>query len=244
MEIQCKKLTKVYNDNVVLDALDFCKSITTLAIIGPSGGGKSTLLRILGGLEDISDGDVCINGESIKVKDKQLQQYRKDVGFVFQNGGLFHHISAFQNITLPLIQVHGYTKERAREVATKLLARFGLLAHKDKLPSMLSGGQVQRVAIARAIASKPKFILFDEPTSALDPEYTNEVLGIINELKEEGMKFIIVTHEMGFAKNACDQVMFLSDGKVVDCLSSKDMFENNNNDIINKFLSTHKTWEL
>jgi polar amino acid transport system ATP-binding protein len=185
-------------------------------LIGPSGGGKSTLLRILGGLEHPDSGEVELDGERVVFTEEALLRHRRTVGTVFQAFNLFPHLTALQNITLPLEKVHGRTPAQAQETARQLLARFRLEAHAGKRPADLSGGQRQRVAIARALSSKPRLLLFDEPTSALDPEMTSEVLDTILELREEGLDFILVTHEMGFARRVADQVAFLADGRIVE----------------------------
>ena len=218
--------------------IDFSDEVRTMAIIGPSGGGKSTLLRILGGLLLPSSGEVWVDGRKIPTRENELQSYRKEIGFVFQHGGLFRHLSAVQNITLPLVQVHGVPQDEAYRQACELLSRFGLEQDKDKRPAELSGGQQQRVSIARAIAAKPKFLLLDEPTSALDPEYTAEVLDSIHELQNEGMQMIIVTHEMGFARTVSNKVIFMEDGVIVEQGSSKEFFENPKEERTKAFLRT------
>lgn len=185
--------------NQVLSDINFDDEITTLAIIGPSGGGKSTILRILAGLIKPTQGDISVIGSH--------------TGFVFQQNGLFKHWTGLQNITIPLEKVHGFTPSEAQHRAEELLDRFGLLQDAYKRPFSLSGGQRQRIAIARAVASRPELLFLDEPTSALDPEYTVEVLDMINELKAEGLNFIIVTHEMGFARRACEKTAFLAPHK-------------------------------
>jgi polar amino acid transport system ATP-binding protein len=211
MRIEIKNLCKTFDEKtMILQGISYQGDIKTLALIGQSGCGKSTLLRVLGGLIPASNGNVSLDGEAVA----DSPEYRKKIGFVFQQGGLFSHLSATQNITLPLIKAHGYSKEQAQARASGLLSRFGLTKEADKKPSQLSGGQKQRVSIARAIAPKPKILLLDEPTSALDPEYTTEVLNMIRELKDEHLSFMIATHEMGFAYHACDKVVFLNGGKI------------------------------
>lgn len=245
MKIKFEALSKNFEDNKeVLRSMDFDDDVHTLAIIGPSGGGKSTLLRILGGLIPASDGQLWVDDEEISQNESKLFQYRKQIGFVFQQGGLFHHMSALDNIVVPLIQVHAYSPEAAHKRANALLERFGLLADAHKKPSALSGGQQQRIAIARAIACKPKILLLDEPTSALDPEYTTEVLDIVNELKEEGMNFIIVTHEMGFARHACDKIAFLCEGTLMEYGLSEDLFTHPKSEQLQKFLSKLLEWKV
>lgn len=242
MNIKLNSLSKQFDQQVVLDHIDFDDDIHSLAIIGPSGGGKSTLLRILGGLIPPTSGEMLIGDQLIAFDQKSLQTYRKSIGFVFQQSGLFSHLSALKNITLPLEKVHGFTPDDARQRATLLLKRFGLSEEMNKRPAQLSGGQKQRVAIARAIAAKPKMLFLDEPTSALDPEYTGEVLDIINELKNEGIDFVIVTHEMGFARHACDKIAFLSDGQLMSYGDSQALFEHPDNAVLSQFLSKLLEW--
>ena len=211
-------------DNVLHD-LDYVDEITSLAMIGPSGGGKSTLLRIIGGLIVPTSGQVLIDGQPVGRDNKSLLAHRRGVGFVFQSKGLFHHLTGLRNITMPLVHVHGYTKAEAADIAMALLRRFHLEADADKYPHELSGGQQQRIAIARAIAPKPRLLLLDEPTSALDPELTGDVLNMIGELTAEGLHIILVTHEMAFAKNSCDKTLFLLGGRIVESGDSRPLFD-------------------
>lgn len=243
MKIEFHGLTKQYDkEHVVLKPMDFSDDIHTLAIIGPSGGGKSTLLRILGGLLLPTAGRVAVGGEELPFDENALQKYRQKLGFVFQQGGLFRHLSAMENIALPLEKVHGYTKQEARERADELLERFGLGMDGRKKPGALSGGQQQRVAIARAVAARPGLLLLDEPTSALDPEYTNEVLDVIHELKNEGMDFVIVTHEMGFARHACEKAVFLWEGALLEYGDSGELFGCPKTKELERFLGRVLEW--
>ena len=243
MKIEFHGLTKQYDqEHIVLKPMDFSDDIHTLAIIGPSGGGKSTLLRILGGLLLPTAGRVAVGGEELPTDESALQKYRQRLGFVFQQGGLFRHLSAIENIALPLEKVHGYTRQEAGRRAEELLERFGLGEDGRKKPGALSGGQQQRVAIARAVAAKPKLLLLDEPTSALDPEYTNEVLDVIDELKKEGMDFVIVTHEVGFARHACEKVAFLCEGSLLEYGDSASLFAHPKTHQLDRFLSRLLEW--
>ncbi len=245
MKIKIQELYKSFDSNtLVLENLNFQDEIHSLAIIGPSGGGKSTFLRILGGLLEPTKGKIWINHKEILFQEEELQEYRKTIGFVFQQNGLLNHMTSLENIAHPLREVHGYSKKEADKIATDLLIRFGLEEAIHKKPSALSGGQKQRVGIARAIAPKPQFLLFDEPTSALDPEYTIEVLNIINELKEEGIDFIIVTHEMGFARHACDKVAFLAENKLLEYGNSSEVFSNPKNEKLKTFLDKLLEWNV
>jgi len=241
MRIEIKNLFKSFDgEKMVLRDISYSGDVETLAVIGRSGCGKSTFLRILGGLIPATSGLVKLDGEEAC----DDEEYRKKTGFVFQQGGLFLHLSALENITLPLEKVHGLTKEKARERAFELLSRFGLTLEADKRPAQLSGGQKQRISIARAVAPKPKILLLDEPTSALDPEYTTEVLDMIRELKDEKLSFIIATHEMGFAYHACDKVIFMSEGSVLEAGKSEDVFTKPGTPELKEFLSKLLEWKV
>jgi polar amino acid transport system ATP-binding protein len=244
MRVSIEGLSREFDGVTVLRDVCFDDDVTTLAVIGPSGGGKSTLLRIIGGLLAPSSGKVTVDGQLITYEEKVLPAYRARLGFVFQHSGLFHHLDARENIALPLRTVHGYTSQDAEARADELLARFGLTAETGKRPAQLSGGQQQRIAIARAIAAKPKMLLLDEPTSALDPEYTNEVLDIIRDLKLEGTRFIVVTHEMGFARHACDKLAFLSDGRLLEYGESSRLFDAPQSQELQRFLSKLLEWRV
>lgn len=245
MRVEFQNLSKQYEDGpVILHPMDFADDVNTLAIIGPSGGGKSTLLRIIGGLIAPTTGRLWINGEEMEQNEASLQRHRKKIGFVFQQGGLFRHMNARDNISIPLEQVHGFNHADACSRAMELLERFGLKDDWRKKPAALSGGQKQRVAIARAIAAKPSLLLLDEPTSALDPEYTTEVLDVIRELKEDGLHFIIVTHEMGFARHACDKIAFLCEGSLMEYGESARLFAQPETRQLKQFLGKLLEWEL
>jgi len=196
----------------------------TLVIIGPSGGGKTTLLRLIAGLEIPDKGTIAIDGKQLDFNLDAMLRHRQCIGMVFQAYNLFPHLSALENITLPLEKVHGYNQAAAREHALNLLERFQLVAHAAKKPAELSGGQQQRVAIVRAIAIRPRFLLFDEPTSALDPEMTAEVLEVIEELRIEGRDLIMATHHMGFARQVSDYCLFVSNGVVAEAGPADDLF--------------------
>ncbi len=245
MIIELKKLSKSFDgQKEILREIDFSDEVTSLAVIGPSGGGKSTLLRILGGLIAPSSGSVTIDGEELKYDERSLLSYRRKVGFVFQQGGLFHHMTGRENIIKPLTEVHGLSRQEAAERAEELLRRFGLAEDGDKLPAALSGGQRQRIAIARAVAPNPKLLFLDEPTSALDPEYTSEVLDMISELSSGGMRFIIVTHEMGFARRACDKTAFLCEGSLMEYGPSETVFSHPQSQQLNRFLGRMFEWNM
>jgi polar amino acid transport system ATP-binding protein len=239
LKLKIFNLSKRFGAHQALEALSLAvEDAHSLVLIGPSGGGKTTLLRILAGLETPDSGNVELNGETIQFRESELLRYRRTVGVVFQAFNLFPHLTALENITLPLEKVHNLGTSQARESAFQLLRRFHLDAHADKKPAALSGGQRQRVAIARAVAIKPRVVLFDEPTSALDPEMTAEVLDMIEQLREEGTDLILVTHEMGFARVAADRVAFLSQGRVLEFGETKTVFDSPKTEQCARFLAT------
>lgn len=244
MRVQLNKLSQTFDGREVLHSIDFDDEIQTLAIIGPSGGGKSTLLRIIGGLLKPTSGSLAIDGMPVPSDEQALVAYRAGLGYVFQSGGLFHHLSAFENIALPLRVVHGQSHELAAARTAELLASLGLSNEGNKKPVELSGGMQQRIAIARAIASQPRLLLLDEPTSALDPEYTSEVLNLIQELKSQGMRFIVVTHELGFARHACEKLAFLYEGTIREYGKSEQLFQNPQTPELERFLSKLLEWRV
>jgi len=208
-----------------------------VAIIGPSGSGKSTLLRCINLLEQPTSGDILIEGEKINKKGVNINAVRQQMGMVFQHFNLFPHLSVLENITLAPVKLKIMDTTEAEKEADRLLEKVGLLDKKHASPVQLSGGQKQRIAIARALAMKPKIMLFDEPTSALDPEMVKEVLNVIKELAEEGMTMAIVTHEMGFAKEVADRILFMDEGRIIEEGSPRDIFENPTNERTKSFLS-------
>ena len=210
-----------------------------LALLGPSGGGKSTLLRVIAGLECPDEGSVTVDGELLPSEERSLRRYRRSIGVVFQAFNLFPHMTAMQNVAFPLTAVHGFGETGAKDRALEVMERLGLADHAGTNPSQLSGGQRQRVAIARALAPKPRFLLFDEPTSALDPEMTSEVLALIAELRESesGTPMLLVTHEMGFARKVADQVAFLAEGRVLEQGEAKEFFAQPRTEEAKRFLA-------
>jgi glutamate transport system ATP-binding protein len=208
-----------------------------VVVIGPSGGGKSTLCRTINRLETIDSGQISIDGTPLPEEGKGLARLRADVGMVFQSFNLFAHKTVLQNITMGPIKVRKMSKKKAEERARSLLDRVGVGDQADKYPAQLSGGQQQRVAIARALAMQPKLMLFDEPTSALDPEMINEVLDVMIELAKSGMTMIVITHEMGFARAAADRVVFVSDGEIVEESTPEEFFTNPQSHRAKDFLS-------
>jgi polar amino acid transport system ATP-binding protein len=227
MKLRLDGLSKSFSGKTVLDGIsaDFGEA-RAVVFIGPSGGGKSTLLRTIAGLEAPDSGTVSFDGGVVDYSsEEKLRAHRRRLGVVFQAFNLFPHLTALGNITLALEKVHGQTPSQAHETAMGTLRRFRLDEHAGKKPAELSGGQKQRVAIARAIAAQPRLLLLDEPTSALDPEMTAEVLGLIEELKTEGRDFVLVTHEMGFARRVGDTVAFLAEGRIVERGTPAQLFE-------------------
>ena len=208
-----------------------------LVIIGPSGSGKSTLCRTINRLESIDSGDIRIDGRPLPQEGKELTRLRAEVGMVFQSFNLFAHKTILDNVTLAPRKVRKTPKAQAEKEAMELLARVGVDSQASKLPAQLSGGQQQRVAIARSLAMHPKVMLFDEPTSALDPEMINEVLDVMVDLAKEDMTMIVVTHEMGFAREVADRVIFVDDGQIVEQGTPEHFFENPENERTKDFLS-------
>ncbi|RDY29222.1 amino acid ABC transporter ATP-binding protein [Romboutsia weinsteinii] len=223
--ITINNLSKSFGKLEILKNIDLeIKKGEILAIVGPSGSGKSTLLRCMNLLEEPTNGDIIFEGISLTDKKIKIDKVREKIGMVFQNFNLFPHKTVLENITLAPIKLNKMTKEMAEKKAEYLLQRVGLLDKKNSYPSQLSGGQKQRIAIARALAMEPDMMLFDEPTSALDPEMVKEVLDVIKELAIEGMTMAIVTHEMGFAKEVADRVIFVDEGKIIEDDSPENVF--------------------
>ena len=230
-------INKYFNKLQVLNdvSLKIQKS-NVVVICGPSGCGKSTLLRCLNGLEDVSSGDIIINDKSILDK-KNLRAIRIELGMVFQQFNLFPHKTVLENITLSPIINLGISRDEAKVAGRKLLERVGILQKENEFPSSLSGGQQQRVAIARGLAMHPKIMMFDEPTSALDPEMIKEVLDVMIELAHEGMTMVVVTHEMGFAKEVADKIVMMDEGMIIEESNPKEFFSNPKKDRTKHFLS-------
>ncbi len=208
-----------------------------LVIIGPSGCGKSTLLRSINGLEIIDGGRIEVDGNVIDTKHKNINAVRAEVGMVFQQFNLFPHLTVVENLTLAQQKVRKRDKQESQHIAHDLLKKVRIPEKADNYPSQLSGGQQQRVAIARALAMNPKVMLFDEPTSALDPEMINEVLDVMLDLAQEGMTMLVVSHEMGFARNAASRVVFMEAGKIMAEGPPREMFDNPTNERMQQFLS-------
>jgi len=236
--IQIKDLTKDFGDNKVLKGVnEEIKKGEVVVVIGPSGSGKSTFLRCLNLLEIPTSGHIVFEGQDITDKKVDINKLREKMGMVFQQFNLFPHKTVLDNITLAPIKVKGKSKEEAEAIAFKLLDKIGLSEKAKSYPSQLSGGQKQRIAIARALAMEPTVMLFDEPTSALDPEMVGEVLAVMKDLAKEGMTMVVVTHEMGFAKEVGDRVLFMDDGNIVEEGKPLDIFSNPKNPRTKDFLS-------
>jgi glutamate transport system ATP-binding protein len=214
--VELKGIHKAFGDNVVLDGVDLSVARGEVIVIaGPSGSGKSTMLRCVNGLETVDAGEVLFDGRPVK-PGKGLTSLRAQIGFVFQQFHLFPHMTVLQNIALAPVKVKGTAPATARTTAQELLERVGIAEKAEQYPADLSGGQQQRVAIARALAMDPQLMLFDEPTSALDPEMIREVLDVMRDLARDGMTMLVVTHEMGFAREVCDRLVFIDGGQIVE----------------------------
>lgn len=236
--IKLEGLKKSFGELDVIKGIDLeIDKGDIVVIVGPSGSGKSTVLRCMNLLETPTGGDIIFEGQSIVSKDTDINKIRERIGMVFQSFNLFQNKTVMDNITLAPMQVKKLSKEAAEKKAEELLKRVGLYDKKDSYPSQLSGGQQQRIAIARALAMEPDVMLFDEPTSALDPEMVNEVLDVIKELANEGMTMAIVTHEMGFAKEVADRMIFVDGGVIVEDGTPQEVFENPKSDRAKDFFA-------
>lgn len=236
--IEIKNLQKAYGGHVVLNGItETIEKGEKVVIIGPSGSGKSTFLRCMNLLEQPTGGEIWFEGNNITDPKVDINKLRQKMGMVFQQFNLFPHLTVKENITLAPVKLKLMSQEEADKKAEELLARVGLPDKADKYPKQLSGGQKQRIAIARTLAMNPDVILFDEPTSALDPEMVGEVLELMKELADEGMTMVVVTHEMGFAREVATRVMFVDQGVVKEQNNPKDFFENPQDERLKSFLS-------
>ena len=237
--IDVRELNKSFGEvHVLKDINETIKKGEKVVIVGPSGSGKSTFLRCLNLMETPTSGDIIFEGNNItKASENEINHLRQRMGMVFQHFNLFPHLTIKKNITLAPVKLKLMTQEEADKKAEELLERVGLPEKADEFPSRLSGGQKQRIAIARALAMNPDVMLFDEPTSALDPEMVGEVLELMKQLAEDGMTMIVVTHEMGFAKEVASRVMFMADGRIVEQNTPKEFFEHPENQRLREFLS-------
>lgn len=236
--LQVKEVSKSFGKQLVLNRVSMTVNRQeVVVIIGPSGSGKSTLLRCMNVLEKPDRGDICFEGRSLMDEAANIMAARTDMGMVFQRFNLFPHMRVIDNLTLAPIRVRGWTPAAAREKALHLLDKVGLLDKAEAFPDSLSGGQAQRIAIARALAMEPKVLLFDEPTSALDPEMVGEVLAVMKSLAAEGMTMIVVTHEMGFAREAGNRVCFMEQGAFIEEGTPQQLFEQPQHERTRTFLS-------
>lgn len=245
MKLNLKSINKKFDNTDVLKNINLdLQNKNSVAIIGPSGGGKSTLLNILAGYIEADSGEVTINNHHLKNNEKFLKEYRKKVGIVFQAYNLFPHLTVLRNITLILEKVHSYSKKDANDKAVELLKQFQLEDQKDKKPGQLSGGQQQRLAIVRALSYDPEILFFDEPSAALDPALTSEVLDVIKELKDRNRDMIIVTHEMGFARQVADYILFIDNGRITEEGTPDKIFNNPETEELKRFLDKILEWKL
>lgn len=237
--IEVKDLRKSFGSLEVLKGIDYnIEKGEKIVVVGPSGSGKSTFLRCLNLLETPTSGEVWVDGEMINGKKADVNKIRARMGMVFQQFNLFNHLTVMQNITLAPLKLKLYSsREEAEKAAVELLERVGLADKRDAYPSQLSGGQKQRIAIVRALAMNPEVMLFDEPTSALDPEMVGEVLNVMKELAEEGMTMVVVTHEMGFAREVGTKVVFMDEGRIIEENSPEEFFGNPQSPRLRDFLS-------
>ena len=235
--IKVKNLKKQFGNNVVLKDISVAiEKGEVISVIGPSGSGKSTFLRCINGLEEFDGGHILVDNEDMADKNLNIDKLREKIGMVFQSFNLFTQLKVLENIILDPVTLKKMSKEEAKVKAKELLKKVGLEEKADFYPSSLSGGQKQRVAIARALAMNPEAILFDEPTSALDPEMVGEVLQVMKSLAKDGMTMVVVTHEMGFAREVCDRVIFMADGEIVEQGSPNDVFLNPQHERTQNFL--------
>jgi ABC-type polar amino acid transport system ATPase subunit len=228
---------KSFGENLVLDGIDLeIDRGSAVVVAGPSGSGKSTMLRCINGLESIDEGTIRFDGREVHSTGREIYGIRAEIGMVFQQFNLFPHMTVLENITLAPLEVGRASKEEGRQRALRLLERVGIPEKSDDYPADLSGGQQQRVAIARALAVEPKLMLFDEPTSALDPEMIREVLDVMRDLARDGMTMIVVTHEMGFAREVCDRIVFIDDGRIVEQGTPDEFFNQTRSDRAKEFV--------
>jgi glutamate transport system ATP-binding protein len=224
--VELREVRKAFGEQVVLDGIDLTvRRGEAIVVAGPSGSGKSTMLRCINGLEPVDAGEILFDGRQVK-PGKGLPALRAQIGLVFQQFNLFPHMTVLENITLAPMKVKSISAGDAHAAARRLLERVGIAEKADQYPADLSGGQQQRVAIARALAMEPKLMLFDEPTSALDPEMIREVLDVMRDLAREGMTMMVVTHEMGFAREVCDRLVFIDGGRIVEQAPPEEFFAN------------------
>lgn len=238
MRVKADKVSKNYSQASVLSDVSLELSTDSISwFFGPSGSGKSTLMRVMAGLDEPNEGAVLIDGQSVYASESLLTQYRRSIAVVFQQANLFHHLTAMENIALPLRVVHKVSPDQAHKKSIQLLDKLGLSGHEEKYPSQLSGGQQQRVAIARALSHDPEVIFFDEPTSALDPEKSVEVLDSIKWLSSQGIQLLIVTHELRFARSLGGYGYFINEGRIEESGNVNEMFATPKSETLMRFVS-------
>lgn len=236
--IKCNEVNKWYGDFHVLKGINLnVKSGEVIVILGPSGSGKSTFIRCINRLEEHQQGDIIVDGITLSHDVRNIAEIRREVGMVFQQFNLFPHLTVLENVTLAPIHVRKWSREKADEVAMKWLTRVGIPEQAEKYPGQLSGGQQQRVAIARTLTMEPKILLFDEPTSALDPEMISEVLDVMRNLAKEGYTILAVTHEMGFAREVAERIIFMDEGRIVEENTPENFYNNPKHERTKLFLS-------
>ena len=235
--VELASVNKSFGENLVLEGIELkIDRGEAIVVAGPSGSGKSTMLRCINGLEPIDSGTIRFDGQVVDSTDRAVYRIRAQIGMVFQSFNLFPHMTVRQNITMAPLEVGGASSQAAKERASELLERVGIPEKADEYPADLSGGQQQRVAIARALAIDPKLMLFDEPTSALDPEMIREVLDVMRDLATGGMTMIVVTHEMGFAREVCDRLVFIDEGRIVEEGTPDAFFQETKSDRAREFV--------
>jgi glutamate transport system ATP-binding protein len=235
--VELAAVSKSFDENLVLDAIDLrIDRGEAIVVAGPSGSGKSTMLRCINGLEPIDSGSIRFDGQMVDGTDRRIYAIRAQIGMVFQAFNLFPHMTVLANIAMAPLEVKGASREAAKRRARELLERVGIPEKAEDYPADLSGGQQQRVAIARALAIDPKLMLFDEPTSALDPEMIREVLDVMRDLARDGMTMVVVTHEMGFAREVCDRLVFIDEGRIVEEAPPREFFEETRSDRAKEFV--------
>ena len=235
--VELRAVRKSFGDNVVLEDIDLAVGRGEAVVVaGPSGSGKSTMLRCINGLEPVDSGEIRFDGRTLPRKGKELQAIRQEIGMVFQQFNLFPHLSVVDNITLGPTKAKGTSQDDAKRRARELLERVGIPEKADQMPADLSGGQQQRAAIGAVLTCHPKVLVLDEPTSALDPEMIREVLDVMRALAKSGMTMVVVTHEMGFAREVCDRIVFIDDGRIVEQGPPAELFANSQSERAREFV--------
>jgi len=237
MELYIENVSKKFKDMTAVDGVSLRITPGVWGLLGANGAGKTTLMRMIAGIMEPTSGEIFFNGVALTDKKVDINRHRQKMGMVFQHFNLFPHKTVLENITMAPVTLKLKTAEEANEIAMKLLERVGLADKADEYPNMLSGGQKQRIAIVRSLAMEPEVMLFDEPTSALDPEMVGEVLDVMKELAHEGMTMLVVTHEMGFAREVADKIIFMADGEILETGTPAEIFDNPQHERTQNFLA-------